>query len=127
MSGLAQRAGAGFVFGAALTASEIYLRSVIVSQMELEDFHMLNVFLAASASSAYVVLHHPYDLILKYICVLNLTLIALQHRHCCFRKLQYRKASAQERVFPWMVGTVRRQCSRRCTPGSGHGFDRRRS
>jgi len=56
MSGPALTAGAGLVFGAALTASEVYLPSVIVSQMELKDFHMLNVFLSASASSAYVIL-----------------------------------------------------------------------
>jgi len=56
MSGLALTAGAGLVFGAALTASEVYLPSVIVSQMELKDYHMLNVFLSASASSAYVIL-----------------------------------------------------------------------
>lgn len=52
MSGLALTAGAGLVFGAALTASGVYLPSVIVSQMELKDVHMLSVFLSASASSA---------------------------------------------------------------------------
>jgi len=56
MSGLPLRVGAGLIFGAALTASEVYLPSVIVSQMELKDYHMLNVFLSASASSAYVIL-----------------------------------------------------------------------
>jgi len=44
--------GAGAIFGAALTASGVYLPSVIVSQMQLSDFHMLKVFLGASASSA---------------------------------------------------------------------------
>lgn len=56
MSALPLRVGAGLIFGAALTASEVYLPSVIVSQMELKDYHMLNVFLSASASSAYVIL-----------------------------------------------------------------------
>ena len=43
---------AGAVFGAALTASRVYLPSVIINQMRLKDFHMLEVFLTASASSA---------------------------------------------------------------------------
>jgi hypothetical protein len=43
---------AGALFGAALAASGVYLPSVIVSQMELTNFHMLKVFLGASASSA---------------------------------------------------------------------------
>ncbi|KAI9872174.1 MAG: hypothetical protein M1830_002000, partial [Pleopsidium flavum] len=46
--------GAGAIFGAALTASGVYLPSVIVSQMQLSDFHMLKVFLGASASSALI-------------------------------------------------------------------------
>ena len=45
-------AGAGAVFGAALTASRVYLPSVIINQMRLQDFHMLEVFLTASAASA---------------------------------------------------------------------------
>ena len=45
---------AGAVFGVALTVSRVYLPSVIINQMRLKDFHMLEVFLTASASSAYV-------------------------------------------------------------------------
>lgn len=45
---------AGTLFGSALTASGVYLPSVIMSQMELRDFHMLKVFLTASSASAYV-------------------------------------------------------------------------
>ncbi len=43
---------AGAVFGAALKFSGVYLPSVIISQMELKSFHMLKVFLGASATSA---------------------------------------------------------------------------
>ena len=73
MSALALPAGAGLVFGAALTASEVYLPSVIMSQMQLKDYHMLSVFLSASACSAYVVLH-CFVLSLEYqycVCVEN--------------------------------------------------------
>lgn len=42
---------AGALFGSALTASGVYLPSVILSQMKLEDFHMLNVFLTAASAS----------------------------------------------------------------------------
>jgi hypothetical protein len=48
----ANRVGAGMVFGAALTASRVYIPSVIVSQMKLQDYHMMATFLAANASSA---------------------------------------------------------------------------
>lgn len=72
MSGLPLRVGAGLVFGAALTASEVYLPSVIVSQMELKDYHMLNVFLSASANSAYVML--PCTFAFKTIHKLNAAL-----------------------------------------------------
>lgn len=43
---------AGALFGAALKLSGVYLPSVIVTQMELRSFHMLKVFLGASATSA---------------------------------------------------------------------------
>lgn len=43
---------AGALFGAALVASGVHLPSVILGQMQLRDFHMLKVFLSASASSA---------------------------------------------------------------------------
>ena len=35
-------AGAGAIFGAALTASRVFVPSVIVGQFELKDFHMLH-------------------------------------------------------------------------------------
>ena len=44
--------GAGALFGAALASSGVYLPSVIVSQMQMKDYHMLKVFLTASGSSA---------------------------------------------------------------------------
>ena len=47
---------AGAVFGAALTASMVYRPSVIISQMQMRDFHMLQVFLTASGTSAVVML-----------------------------------------------------------------------
>lgn len=53
---LANRAGAGVIFGAALTASRVYVPSVIISQMKLQDFHMMATFLTASAGSAYVII-----------------------------------------------------------------------
>lgn len=43
---------AGATFGSALTASGVYLPSVILSQMEIRDFHMFKVFLTASSLSA---------------------------------------------------------------------------
>lgn len=46
---------AGAMFGSALTASGVYLPGVIISQMELKDFHMLKVFLTASSLSAITV------------------------------------------------------------------------
>jgi hypothetical protein len=45
-------AGSGALFGAALTVSGVYLPTVIIKQMQLRDFHMLQVFLTATASSA---------------------------------------------------------------------------
>jgi len=47
---------AGAVFGAALTASMVYRPSVIIGQMQMRDFHMLQVFLTASGISAIVML-----------------------------------------------------------------------
>ncbi|KAF7915278.1 hypothetical protein BELL_0088g00170 [Botrytis elliptica] len=46
----------GVLFGAALTAAGVYSPTVIVSQMKLESFHMLKVFLSASATSAAIFL-----------------------------------------------------------------------
>ena len=45
----------GVVFGAALTLSNVFQPSVITSQLRLESFHMLKVFLSATASSAIVI------------------------------------------------------------------------
>ena len=44
----------GAAFGSALTLSGVYRPSVIVSQMQLRNFNMLQTFLTASATSAYV-------------------------------------------------------------------------
>ncbi|TVY43263.1 hypothetical protein LSUB1_G000907 [Lachnellula subtilissima] len=52
MSNLIAKLAAGTVFGAALTASGVYSPWIIISQMKLEDFHMLQAFLTASAISA---------------------------------------------------------------------------
>ena len=52
MASLARPLFAGGVFGAALTASRVHLPTVIIEQMRLTDFHMLEVFLTASACSA---------------------------------------------------------------------------
>lgn len=48
--------GAGALFGAAFTNSGVASPAVIVSQMRLTDFHMLKVFLGASAISKSVFL-----------------------------------------------------------------------
>lgn len=54
---------AGALFGAALASSGVYLPKIIISQMQLSSFHMLKVFVTASATSAYVLptypSHHP--------------------------------------------------------------------
>ncbi len=42
----------GAAFGSALLAAGVYSPHIIVGQMRLENFHMLQAFLAASASSA---------------------------------------------------------------------------
>lgn len=44
----------GAAFGASLVASGVFQPSVIVSQLRLEDWHMAQAFLTATASSAYV-------------------------------------------------------------------------
>lgn len=46
----------GAIFGAGLTAAGVYSPSVIISQMHLTNFHMLKVFIAASASSTIAIL-----------------------------------------------------------------------
>ncbi|KAK1752060.1 hypothetical protein QBC47DRAFT_64361 [Echria macrotheca] len=46
---------AGAAFGAALTASGVYQPSVILSQLKFENFHMIQTFLTAAASSAAIV------------------------------------------------------------------------
>ncbi|KAJ9654111.1 hypothetical protein H2198_006791 [Neophaeococcomyces mojaviensis] len=45
----------GSLFGAALTASSVYLPSVILSQLSLTSTHMLKAFLTASACSAIII------------------------------------------------------------------------
>ncbi|KAK5129492.1 hypothetical protein LTR08_003215 [Meristemomyces frigidus] len=45
-------AGTGALFGAALTASGVYLPSVIIDQFRLTDFHMFHVFAVGMGSSA---------------------------------------------------------------------------
>ncbi|KAK7190805.1 hypothetical protein DPSP01_007926 [Paraphaeosphaeria sporulosa] len=45
----------GALFGAALASSGVYAPSVIISQMHLSTFHMLKVFITASASSAVII------------------------------------------------------------------------
>jgi len=42
----------GMIFGAALTASGVAIPDIINQQFALTEFHMLKVFLTASASSA---------------------------------------------------------------------------
>jgi len=42
----------GGIFGAALTASGIYQPSVILSQFQFTNWHMVQTFVAATASSA---------------------------------------------------------------------------
>jgi len=44
----------GAAFGAALTASGVFQPSVILGQLKFENFHMIQAFLTATASSAYV-------------------------------------------------------------------------
>jgi hypothetical protein len=42
----------GAAFGAALSVSRVWVPSVILGHMHLKDFHMLEGFLSATASSA---------------------------------------------------------------------------
>ena len=44
----------GALFGVALMSSGIWAPQAIISQMKLQDFYMVKVFLTASASSAWV-------------------------------------------------------------------------
>ncbi|EAW12356.1 YeeE/YedE family protein [Aspergillus clavatus NRRL 1] len=55
MSDLISSTLTGALFGAALTVSGVYLPNTIISQMKLQDFHMLKVFLTASSASALVI------------------------------------------------------------------------
>ncbi|KAG9241169.1 YeeE/YedE family protein [Calycina marina] len=55
MSALATDIVTGAIFGSALTAAGVYQPSVIFSQMQLRSYHMLQVFLGASATSALLV------------------------------------------------------------------------
>lgn len=42
----------GSLFGSALLVSGVYSPTIIINQFHLSDFHMLKVFLTASAGSA---------------------------------------------------------------------------
>jgi hypothetical protein len=42
---------AGGLFGASLAATGVWSPDVIIGQMQLQDFHMLKVFLVATSSS----------------------------------------------------------------------------
>ncbi|KIW35698.1 uncharacterized protein PV07_02382 [Cladophialophora immunda] len=57
LSDILKSTGAGAVFGVALTMSRVYHPLVIINQMRLTDFHMLEVFLTACAASAIVMLY----------------------------------------------------------------------
>lgn len=48
----AEQVLAGGAFGAALTASGVFLPSIIQAQFELTNFHMLQVFATAMGSGA---------------------------------------------------------------------------
>jgi hypothetical protein len=52
MPALIAKLCAGVVFGAALTASGVYSPWVIIEQMKLRNFHMLQAFMTATATSA---------------------------------------------------------------------------
>lgn len=52
MSALIGKLCAGAVFGAALTAAGVYSPWIIIEQMKLRNFHMLQAFITATASSA---------------------------------------------------------------------------
>lgn len=45
-------ASSGAIFGAALTAAGVYSPSCIIGQLRFENFHMLEVFMTATAGSA---------------------------------------------------------------------------
>ncbi|KAK2064371.1 YeeE/YedE family protein [Colletotrichum caudatum] len=45
----------GVAFGASLVAAGVYQPSVIIAQLKLEDWHMVQAFLAAAASSTFIV------------------------------------------------------------------------
>ncbi|KAH8816671.1 YeeE/YedE family protein [Xylogone sp. PMI_703] len=53
---VATSTAAGTLFGAALAASGVYSPEVIIAQMRLRNFHMLEVFLSASATSALIII-----------------------------------------------------------------------
>ncbi|OAL23551.1 hypothetical protein AYO20_10996 [Fonsecaea nubica] len=55
MSSLLMSAASGGIFGAALAASGVYSPSVIITQLQLGNFHMMKSFIAASACSALIV------------------------------------------------------------------------
>ncbi len=44
----------GLAFGASLVASGVYQPSVILGQLDLSNWHMIQAFLTATAASGYV-------------------------------------------------------------------------
>lgn len=48
---MATTVASGLAFGAALVAAGVYRPDIIISQLKLEDWHMIQAFLAATASS----------------------------------------------------------------------------
>jgi hypothetical protein len=52
LSDILRSGGAGIIFGVALTSSQVYHPAVIINQMRLTNFHMLEVFLTAGAISS---------------------------------------------------------------------------
>jgi hypothetical protein len=48
---MATTLASGVAFGAALTAAGVYQPSTIVSQLKLENWHMMEAFLTAASSS----------------------------------------------------------------------------
>lgn len=53
---MATTALSGVAFGAALVAAGVYQPGIIASQLKLQDWHMIQALLAATASSSYAAL-----------------------------------------------------------------------
>lgn len=50
----------GASFGAAMIAAGFYNPAVVISQLKFENWHMVQAFLAATASSMYAPPHVPF-------------------------------------------------------------------